>query len=217
MASTPKPFNQRCVVFQAYNRLGGEDQAGPRLLQLPYWLMTSEEFRDLVVGQSKYGTATSENNIVYKAIAHARMVKKGWIQPAQEWIGTTDKDCLTPDEPRSTDPKFRGVIASYNRDTPDEFSLDELVHHIEWEQAIKTSSKGVWEAMSTSARESHNSVLDKLSVLRADPRIGFMMKEYAGGDPALKDIVAQFNSALKIARGSRIARHPYRGHFRTAQ
>ncbi|MFO1448259.1 MAG: ATP-binding protein [Opitutaceae bacterium] len=193
-----KAFGLRCAVFQAYNRLSGDDRAGPQLLKLPYWLMTSEEFRDLVVGQTKYGTATSENNIVYKALAHARLVKKGWIEPAKKWDGKNIKDCAAPDEPRPTDAKHRAAIASYNRDTPDEFSLDEFVRHIEWEQAIKTRANGDWEPMSTSARESHNSVLDKLSVLRADPRVGFMMKEHVAGDSALQEIVAQFNGPLAI-------------------
>lgn len=193
-----KAFGKRCVVFQGYNRLSGDEKAQPQLLKLPYWLMTSEEFRDLTVGQAKYGTATSENNIVYKALAHARLVKKGWIEPAKEWKGKTIDDCAAPDDPRPTDPVHRAAIAGYNRDTPDEFSIDEFIRHIEWEQAIKTNSKGGWEPMSTSARESHNSVLDKLSVLRADPRIAFMMKEHAAGDPTLQDIVAQFNGVLVV-------------------
>lgn len=47
-----KAFDSRCVVYQAYNRLSGDKGEAPRLLRLPYWLMTSEEFRDLVVGQA---------------------------------------------------------------------------------------------------------------------------------------------------------------------
>lgn len=124
-------FGSRCVVYQAYNRLSGDEGEAPRLLRLPYWLMTSEEFRDLVVGQAKYQTATSENNIVYKALRHARLVKRGWIKPAQKWLGKTVDDCVEPDAPRTIDDKFQADVAAYNRDTPDEFSLDEFVHHIE--------------------------------------------------------------------------------------
>jgi hypothetical protein len=192
-----KAFGKRCMLYQAYNKLSGDAGETPHLLKLPYWLMTSEEFRDLVVGQAKYGTATSENNIVYKALTHARLVKRGWIEPARKWIAKTEKECAEPDAPRLLKKEFGALVAAYNRDTPDEFSLDEFVNHIDWEQAIKTKA-GVWEAMAPSSRESHDSVLDKLAVLRADPRIEFMMKEHAPTDATLKDIVAQFTGQIKV-------------------
>ncbi|MEE8113754.1 MAG: ATP-binding protein [Nitrososphaerales archaeon] len=43
-----------------------------------------------------------------------------------------------------------------------------------------------------SAFQSHASVLDKLSVLRADPRLSFMMADYKAGHPDLVDIIQQF-------------------------
>jgi hypothetical protein len=190
-------FGKRCVLYQAYNRLSGDAGETPRLLKLPYWLMTSEEFRDLVVGQAKYGTATSENNIVYKALRHARLVKRGWIKPAQKWTDKTIEDCAEPDAPRPMDAKFKANVAAYNRDTPDEFSLDEFVRHVELEQAIKTA-KGKWEPMPPSSREAHDSVLDKLAVLRADPRIDFMMKEQSETDAKLMDIIAQFSGPISV-------------------
>lgn len=57
-------LGDRCAVFRAYSATS-EDVEGQQSLQLrlPYWLMTGEEFRDLVIGKTEW-EATSENNIV---------------------------------------------------------------------------------------------------------------------------------------------------------
>ena len=186
-------FGTRAIVFRAYNVLAAEDVAehAASQLSLPYWMMTGDEFRDLVIGKTEH-EATSENNIVHKALTHARLAQRGWIEPSRDWKGhaATGTD---PAAPRSREETFKPLIAEYDRDTPDPFSLAELVAHITEEQGIVVDSRSsVWKQMSTSDFKSSASVLDKLAVLRSDPRLRFMMGEYKAGDPDLADILSQF-------------------------
>lgn len=182
-------FGDRAVVFRAYNLLAGEVEGRQKQLRLPYWMMTGEEFRDLVIGKTEH-EATSENNIVYKALAHSRLVQRGWIKAAEVW-DNKGVSGSHPSDPRPTDKKYSSEIARYDCDTPDPFSLNEFVAHISKEQSMRSKS-GKWEEMSPSDFKSHASVLDKLSVLRADPRLVFMMAEYKSGDHDLPDILRQF-------------------------
>lgn len=96
-----------------------------------------------------------------------------------------------PEEPRPTAEEHKPRIAGYNRDTPDPFSLDEFERHIRLEQAMRVK-RGKWDRESPSNYRSFQSVLDKLSVLRSDPRLQFMLKERSGEDPALPDVIKQF-------------------------
>lgn len=184
-------FGDRAVVYRAYDTPGGDEVEADQL-HLPYWLMNGEEFRDLVIGKTEY-EATSENNIVRKALEHARLVERGWIEPAQEWEGrdTDATEVDHPEDPRPVDEEYEPLIGGYNRDTPDPFSLNEFERHIRLEQAMRIKS-GSWERESPSNYRSYQSVLDKLSVLRSDPRLQFMMKDYNEADPELSDIVSQF-------------------------
>jgi hypothetical protein len=59
-----RAFGDRCCIYRAYNPLGRTDEPGEEL-HLPYWLMTSDEFRSLVVGKTEF-EATSQANTVYK-------------------------------------------------------------------------------------------------------------------------------------------------------
>jgi len=88
-------------------------------------------------------------------------------------------------------PSPESDIAEYDRDTPDPFSLDEFVKHIREEQGVVAKSRK-WERRSTTDFKAYASVLDKLAVLRADPRLAFMMREYRHGDPDLPEILSQF-------------------------
>jgi len=177
-------FGDRAIVFRAYDVLAGTE--GGRQLRLPYWMMSAEEIRELVIGKTEY-EATSENNIVYKALTHARLVARGWVEASRVWttqhVGGTD-----PAEPRPTDAQHLPRIATYDPDTPDRFSLDEFVAHIQKEQAMRPKS-GKWEAMSPSDFKSHASVLDKLAVLRADPRLKFMMDDQQGQQTDLAEVI----------------------------
>jgi hypothetical protein len=181
-------FGARAHVFRAYN-LVSEQGATAQQLRLPYWVMTGEEFRDLAIGKTEY-EATSENNIVYKALTHARLVTRGWAKPAEVWEGKP-AGSVDPAEPRPTNEGVRAKIAEYDRDTPDPFSLDEFIGHIKKEQGVRNKA-GKWEAYAASDFKSHASVLDKLAVLRSDPRLSFMMAEHRAGEPDLPDILGQF-------------------------
>ncbi|WP_263840619.1 ATP-binding protein [Salinibacter sp.] len=191
-------FGDRCVVYRAGEK-SVEGQANN--LSLPYWTMSGEEFRDLVIGKTEY-EATSENNIVYKALEHARLVERGMIEEATEWDGQDAEDGFHPENPRPTDGFDMKDIEAYDRDTPDPFSLDEFVKHIELEQSMRIK-RGKWREKSQSDLSSYLSVLDKLKVLRNDPRLDFMMKDYEDDDGDLEDILAQFVGEVDQYDGKR--------------
>jgi hypothetical protein len=182
-------FGERSVVYRAFD-VGASDKGDTGTpLKLPYWMMTAEEFRETVIGKTEW-EATSENNIVYKAVTHARMVARTWIEPSRAWSGRATTQ-LDPADPRCRDQQFESSIASYNCDTPDPFSLDEFENHIRLEQGVRIKS-GSWEALSPSDSKAHASVLDKLKFLRCDPRLEFMMKEYSVDDADLAEVLMQF-------------------------
>lgn len=184
-------FGDRAIVYRAYeSKVDGEDPTRP-VLRLPYWLMSGEEFRSLVIGKTEE-EATSQNNIVYKALAHARMVQLGLIESAKSWLGSTD-ETVQPDDPRCMEGIDESQVEAFDRDLPHPFSLDEFVAHIATEQGVTwSSSSKKWSKKSSSDFKSHRSILDKLSVLRADPRLEFMMRSYSDGAPDLVAILMQF-------------------------
>lgn len=191
-----RAFSDRCVVFRAYSAATDESIEHATLpLRLPYWLMSGEEFRDLVIGKTEW-EATSENNILLKALRHSRLVQHGLIEPSRsDWVEKSTEDYPSPADDRLCDPdnqESAALVASYDRDTPDPFSLAELRSHIADEQGIKGDRSKKWARMSATDYKSHASILDKLAVLEADPRLQFMMKEHEHGDPGLADVVQQF-------------------------
>lgn len=187
-------FGDRAVVYRAYKEVAVVGSSGSVELRLPYWLLTSEEFRELVVGKTEY-EATSENNIVFKAVGHARLVQRGWIEKSRKWEGAADGNVVAADH-RLTAEKWQPRIAEYDSDTPDPFSLDEFENHIRWEQGVREKAKK-WESMSPSEFKSHASVLDKLKVLRSDPRLKFMLSGHQPGDADLPAILAQFVGSVE--------------------
>ena len=162
----------------------------PSYCGYPYWLMTGEEIRDLIIGKTEW-EATSENNIVYKALAHSRLHQRGWIEKSKRWVGQTADASIDPADPRPTEQQYQTQIVEYDSDTPDPFSLDEFLCHIKDEQGVRIKSKK-WDPMSPSDFKSHSSVIGKLGVLRTDPRLSFMMSNYTEGDPDLPEILEQF-------------------------
>ena len=186
-------FGRRAIVFRAYNLLAAEDakEKQTKQLRLPYWMMTGDEFRDLIIGKTER-EATSENNIVYRALTHSRLVKKGWVESSVDWKGKPATG-VDPADHRPTKSEHISLIAQYDRDTPDPFSIAEFTDHIIKEQGIVIESKsGTWKQMSTSDFRAYGSVLDKLAVLKSDPRLAFMMAEHKAGDPDLPEILDQF-------------------------
>lgn len=186
----------RAHVFRAYSTSSETiDLARISQLRLPYWLMTGEEYRDLVIGKSQW-EATTENNIVLKALRHCRLVGRGLLEPAKKW----NDQPVTAAHPSDDRPTAAGQadpdrIAGYDHDTPDPFSLAEFRKYITDELKMR-DSKGKWDELSPSAAESHNSILDKLGVLERDPRLKFMMKEHSTAESDLPEILQQFVGAI---------------------
>ena len=196
-----RAFGNRCVVFRAYSAASEETEALP--LRLPYWLMTGEEFRDLVIGKSEW-EATSENNVVLKALRHSRLVSRKLIEAARpNWKDQPAENQPHPSDDRPVKPKDEGeqkVIASYDRDTPDVFSLSEFRSYVNNELGMREKSKK-WDPMTASEFKSHAAILDKLSVLEKDPRLSFMMEEHQDSDPGLAEVIQQFVGDISSFRG----------------
>ena len=195
-----RAFGERCCIFRAYNPLDRADDEDGEELRLPYWLMTSDEFRALVVGKTEI-EATSQANTVYKALAHARMVAAGLIEPAQEDIANTPpgshpQDAIVrPGVPEQ-------AIASFDRDRPTPFSLTEFRKHIEWRQRYKQGSNT--KVPAGEFHKDYGSILDKLAVLCNDSRIRFLMRDHEEGDAGLADVLSQFVSSRDDGRDIRI-------------
>ena len=84
-------FGSRATVYRAYDPIGTEETTGEPI-RLPYWLMSAEEFRILVSGKTEF-EATSQHNIIYKALTHARMVAAGLIENAPSSYGVAAPAC----------------------------------------------------------------------------------------------------------------------------
>lgn len=80
-----RAFADRAVVFRAYDAIGTDETVGTPI-KLPYWLMSAEEWRSLVIGKTEF-EATSQHNVVYKALTHARMVAANLVEPAPSAYG----------------------------------------------------------------------------------------------------------------------------------
>lgn len=198
-----RAFADRAIVYRAYDALGQSRVEGARL-SLPYWLMSSDEFRSLVIGKTEF-EATSQANTVYKALGHARMVAAGLIEPAHSWVGTTAAvGARHPEEPRLLKAEDENLVTSFDRDRPIAFSLAEFRQHIELEQCVRIKS-GKWDRVTDSEWHSdYASILNKLRVLESDGRIKFLMKDYARDDPKLEMILSQFVGAQDGNRDLRI-------------
>lgn len=183
-------FGGQAVVYRAYNLIGAEETEGTPI-QLPYWLMSADEFRYLVIGKTEQ-EATSQNNIIYKAVTHARMVSAGLAQPAPtQYGGAAPNDGREHDEPRPVDGVTDAQLMLFDRDKPREFCLDELVRHITYLQAARVQSGSLNKITDGDFSKSFKSLLDKLSVLRRDPRINFLMDNWVPESPDLATIVSQ--------------------------
>ena len=133
-------FKKRAMVYRAYDPLGNEETKGSPI-SLPYWLMSADEFRLLVIGKTE-SEATSQNNIIYKALTYARMVAAGLIEPAPSEYGVEIPNGYEPDSPRPKDGIEIERIVEFDRDKPRPFSLDEVSKHIEFLQAARLKRGG---------------------------------------------------------------------------
>jgi len=185
-------FGERAEVYRAYNPLGTEEAEGTPII-LPYWLMSADEFRMLVIAKTEK-EATSQNNIVYKAVTYARMVAAGLVEASPKSYGVpAPTDGRDHDAPRPKDGVTEEQLTQFDRDKPRPFSLDEFRNHIVYLQAArpKKNANELERIPPGQFDEKFKSILDKLSVLRWDPRIRFLMEEWTEDSPSLGRIIKQ--------------------------
>jgi hypothetical protein len=186
-------FRERAMVFRAYDPIGTEETEGTPI-QLPYWLMSADEFRRLVIGKTEE-EATSQNNIVYKALTYARMVAADLIEASPtKYDVPAPPDGMAPDEPRPKTGVKQEQITGFDMDKPRPFSLEEFHNHIVYLQGARKKNKdpSVLEQIPQSDfAKNFKSILNKLAVLRRDPRIKFLMEEWSDSSPSLAQILGQ--------------------------
>lgn len=186
-----KAFGTRATVFRAYDPIGNEESEGV-VVSLPYWLMSADEFRSLAIGKTEF-EATTQNNVIYKALTHARMAYAGLVEPAPtSYGGVGPTDGSMPDEPRPKSGISPEQIAEFDRDKPRPFSLKELVNHIIYLQGARVKGAILEKIPEGDFAKKFKSVLDKISILRRDPRISFLMREIESHVPLLSEILGQF-------------------------
>ncbi|MEN1973250.1 ATP-binding protein [Luteimonas sp. MJ204] len=183
-------FGDRAKIYRAYDPIGTDDAPG-ETIRLPYWLMSAEEFRGLVIGKTER-EATSQHNVIYKALTHARMVTKGLVASAPtSYGGPAPTDGKAIDEPRPTAGASESAILNFDRDKPVPFSLTEVMNHIIYLQAAREKSGKTEQVTATEFSDKFKSILDKLRVLQLDPRIRFMMEEHGPSSPTLSRVIEQ--------------------------
>lgn len=183
-------FNGKAQVFRAYDALG---QRPPEIitLNLPYWLMSGDEFRSLVIGKTEF-EATSQANTVYKALTHARMVEAGLARTA---IGDIPADLPAgqhPEQPMPSAGTNQEQLVSFDLDKPRPFKLSEFEAHIRERQAKRLQSTAWSPVTSSDFQKDYASILNKFRLLTTDPRIQFLMKEHEPDAPSLSAILSQF-------------------------
>jgi len=193
-------FKERAIVYRAYDPLGNEETIGSPI-SLPYWLMSADEFRTLVIGKTEQ-EATSQNNIVYKAITYARMVAANLVDPSPTAHGgTAPSDGLDHDAPRPKGGVTFEQLIEFDHDKPRPFSLQEFYNHIFYLQAARVQGGVLQNVTPSDFSTKFKSILDKLSVLRRDPRIRFMMREWNNQSPSLEHIIAQLVGQIQDEGG----------------
>lgn len=172
-------FGESAIVYRAYDAAANGDGAAATL-RLPYWLMSGDEIRGLIVGKGE-SEATSQNNIVFKALKHARMVTAGLVRelPAEGVLGDSDEVLC--------EGKTADDVIGFDRDKPIKFSLHEFRRHMDEVQGRKP---GKTDSASATERKSLDSLLDKLGVLTSDPRLKFLMGEHQ--EETVQRVLAQF-------------------------
>ena len=184
-------FSGRAVVYRAYDPIGTDETTGEPI-KLPYWLMSADEFRSLTIGKTEE-EATSQNNIVYKALTHARMVAAKLVDPAPSaYGGIATLDGLSADTPRPAKGVDPMRLSEFDRDKPRPFSLTEFVNHVTYVQAARIADGKLVKVTETDFAKGFKSILDKTAVLRRDPRIRFLMADWSDSTASLEAIISQF-------------------------
>ncbi len=178
-------FKERATLYSAYDLAAGKN--AQEEIKLPYWLMSSDEFTSLIIGKTER-SATSQNNAVQKALAHARMVAAGIVKSSPSDFGTSSLDHLDNfDDPDLCDGRDSAEILEFDRDKPRPFCLDEFENHVKYIQGGRKTNAGHVTLTNTDLTKSPvPSVLDKLKVLRRDTRLSFMMNNWSGNEDDIK-------------------------------
>lgn len=182
-------FGNRAKVFRAYDALGNNPD-DVSTLKLPYWLMSSDEFRSLVIGKTEF-EATSQANTVYKALAHARMVGAGLARSAAGGIPADLPPGQHPEQPMPMAGVNEDQLVSFDRDKPRPFTLAEFENHIRERQA-KRNGPNWTDVTASDFQKDYASILNKFRVLKTDPRVRFLMEEHGPDAPSLPDVLSQF-------------------------
>lgn len=178
-----KAFENKSIVYKAYSEASVES-VNTEQLKLPYWLMSSDEFRSLVIGKTEF-EATSQTNMIYQAVTYARLLSAGLV----ENIGDDPEGEKNTEIPKAG--KTESDILNFDRDKPIPFLLSEFVKHVDKVQGRK---KGRTESLaaSDSNRQKVDSILKKLKVLRSNPQLSFLMEEHSKKSPTLENVLRQF-------------------------
>lgn len=178
-----KAFGEKAVVYKAYNEASAKSVKTEQL-KLPYWLMSSDEFRSLVIGKTEF-EATSQTNMVYQAVTYARLLNTGLVENVgDDPVGEANSEI-------PTEGKTENDILNFDRDKPIPFLLSEFVKHVDKVQGRKAGKPDKLPP-SDSNRQKIESILKKLKVLRSNPQLSFLMDEYGENSPTLEAILHQF-------------------------
>jgi hypothetical protein len=165
--------------------------------------MSADEFRSLAIGKTEF-EATSQNNVIYKALTYARLVAEGLVDPSPtSYGGAAPTDGGNPDDPRPKAGVNAQAIVEFDRDKPRPFSLDEMVNHITYLQGARIKGTVLERIPDGDFTKNFKSILDKLAILRRDPRINFLMANWDTGAPTLSQVLAQFVSEVQAADESK--------------
>lgn len=176
-----KAFGESALVYRAYNDSAATDVEG-QPLSLPYWLMSSDELRSLIIGKTEF-EATSQNNIIYEGITYSRQLHAGLVSD----LGEEPVGAKVPE-------KAKGItndhLLNFDRDKPVPFELSQFEKHIDKVQGRKTGKTD--NLAVTSGRDKVDSILKKIRILRANPQLKFLMEEFSEASPNLQSILKQF-------------------------
>lgn len=179
-----KAFRDRAIVFQAYSEASSSESTETvEEIKLPYWLMTGDEFRSLVIGKTEH-EATALNNIVYEALSYARAVYAGIIKRLGE-------DPIGGDSPELSEGKTEEDLLNFDRDKPIPFKLHDFIEHVDKVQGRKPGQTNKL-APSSSERKRVEDILKKVRILRSNPQLEFLLKELDDDTLPLYKIISQF-------------------------
>jgi len=173
-------FKDKAIIYKAYNE-ASTSNIDANQLKLPYWLMSSDELRSLIIGKTEF-EATSQNNIIYEALSYARLLQAGLVKN----IGSDPKGNAKVE-------KEDGIsdidLLRFDRDKPLQFKLSEFEKHIDKVQGRQKDKDT--ELSASAGRDKIDSILKKLRILKANPQLNFIMDELTDNSPALEMVLTQ--------------------------